>query len=382
MKLTHFYPNASVKDAANLFREHTLATALQMYENGWSIIGSYFKAPNLHQWKDPTKEQLKDWAISNFKAGRANSINLRLSDSQVIALDCDFPNEDITAKFIASLPCLLSIMPNRLYTCSGGKGCKIFFRYESSIYGSKKLPSKLGFTAYDPQTGSKHELEIKTTLSTVLGMHSAIGDENGRLIDYKVYGWYPNTRGIALVKPSELPAIGYSEIKDIQALYNNIVLSAGFVDDKGNPLKAAPYEHLLFASLCMFAQIHMWDECQERIPFKDMEISPMSIGYVEKAYLALGLADALTCLRHVFLGEELHNEQLLHLCELFKSKVLLSSASWDEIDNMASYADKAFAILNKDCMQRRARKIGWGNTAEDQFEIVGALMSCYENWIL
>ena len=38
MKLTHFYPNASVKDAANLFREHTLATALQMYENGWSII--------------------------------------------------------------------------------------------------------------------------------------------------------------------------------------------------------------------------------------------------------------------------------------------------------------------------------------------------------
>ena len=381
MRLSNFYTNMSTKNAASTFRGHTLETALKMYKNGWTIIGSYFKASSLHPWKNPTKEQLKDWAISDFNAGRANSINLRLSDSQVIALDCDFPNEGLTRDFIKALPGLLSIMPNRLFTCCGAKGCKVFFRYSSELYQNQRLPSKLGLTAYEPQTGLKHELEIKTTLSTVLGMHSAIGDENGRLIDYLVYSHYPKTKPIAKAKPSDLPKVGFNDVQAIEALYNNLILSAGFTDDKGCPLDATAYNRLLFSSLCVFAQCHIWSELQERIQASKLDVSIYDLARVEPAYLALGLKDAIDCLTHIFLHTELIKPALEPICERFKAEILSPDCSltWLDIERLASYANRAFDAFESGYLKRRAWEIGAPKTDDDLWGLTWELMRCYEN---
>lgn len=374
MNLTNFYPNLSVQDAAQTFRAHTLETGLQMYQNGWSIIGSYFKTPKLHPWKAPSKEELASWAVSDFQSGRANSINLRLTDSDVIALDCDFPSPELTQKFINALPCLLSLMPNRLYTCAGGKGCKVFFRYFSEI----QAPNKLGVTAYSPDTNQKHELEIKTTLSTVLGMHSALGDAQGRLIDYTVYSWYPNTNSIATAKPSDLPSIRNFELLAIESLYNTLIQGAGFCNEQGKPLTNATHFNLLFSSLCMFAQGYLWDANQERIPVNELKVTAEDIAYVSHAFISLGLADALECLKHIFLGQELTNDRLVSVCGRFYSQVLLSDSNWQVIEHMASFAVKAFTAFETGCLKRRAREVGMSEVKGDVFALTRTMMQEYE----
>lgn len=380
MKLSNFYPNIPISQAAQIFRVHTLETGLTMYKNGWTVIGSYFKASKLHPWKETTKEQLKQWAISDFQLGRANSINLRLNDSQVIALDCDFPNEQLTKDFIKALPCVLSIMPNRPYTCAGGKGCKVFFKLHNSFYSPDKLPTKLGRIAYDPSTQLKHELEIKTTLSTVLGLHSAIGDSNNILQDYRVYSAYPGTKLIAAAKPDDLPLICVKDLKAIEVLYNNLIQAAHFNNEQGEPLNTASYKQLLFSSLCLFAQSFIWDNQQERITFDNLQVCPNDVANIEQAYLALGLKDAIECIKHIFLGDLSINNTLKEVCELFKQEVLLTDLAWAEVDNMASYAYSFLQTFEQDYLRRRAREIGADDAADSIYELTRALMWCYENY--
>ena len=61
-----------------------------MYARGWTVIGSIFKASRLHPWKLPNRETIHNWTQSDLAAMRANALNLRLSDTNTIALDCDF----------------------------------------------------------------------------------------------------------------------------------------------------------------------------------------------------------------------------------------------------------------------------------------------------
>ena len=88
MKLSEVYKNADLQTAMSYFCYDTMQTALSLYEQGWTVIGSQFKSPKVAQWSTKSREELIQQAYNDFQQGKANSINLRLKDSDVIALIC------------------------------------------------------------------------------------------------------------------------------------------------------------------------------------------------------------------------------------------------------------------------------------------------------
>ena len=47
------------------FLAHVRTLEQSMYERGWTMIGSREKVPNLHKWKDPSREEMHQWAQDN-----------------------------------------------------------------------------------------------------------------------------------------------------------------------------------------------------------------------------------------------------------------------------------------------------------------------------
>ncbi len=175
MKLSEIYKNTDLQTAMSYLCYDTMQTALSLYEQGWTVIGSQFKSPKVAQWSTKSREELMQQACNDFQQGKANSINLRLKDSNVIAFDCDFNDPALMRDFIEVLPFVVGIQPDQYFTCTGGKGGKVFFKYVPPLNGSEHLPAKLGLTAFNPQdNNNKQELEIKRHVSTVFGMHSPI----------------------------------------------------------------------------------------------------------------------------------------------------------------------------------------------------------------
>ena len=205
---------------------HLLSPALvnmatHMFSQGWTVIGSLYKTPRLHPWKEPDRQQLLEWAITDLKTGAANSLNLRLSDTGTIALDCDFASRELTDCFLDSLAHYLAMPRKSLYTCAGARGCKVFFHCDRSGF-VRRLPQTLGPGLTSVPAGLKADtvLEIKTTVSTFAGMHSFWGS------DGIVYGPYPGTRFIACAAPSQLPSVNHNDIDMIEELYTRIVSAA------------------------------------------------------------------------------------------------------------------------------------------------------------
>ena len=97
-----------------------------LYSRGFDVIGSRGKLPNLHKWKGVDREQLLEWCMLNLDNGKANSLTLRLDNTQLCAFDLDFPSSDFTDDFIWRIN-RADLIP-QLFTTSGKKGCKIFFR--------------------------------------------------------------------------------------------------------------------------------------------------------------------------------------------------------------------------------------------------------------
>ena len=97
-----------------------------LYSRGFDVIGSRGKLPNLHKWKGVDRAQLLEWCMLNLDNGKANSLTLRLDNTQLCAFDLDFPSSDFTDDFIWRIN-RADLIP-QLFTTSGKKGCKIFFR--------------------------------------------------------------------------------------------------------------------------------------------------------------------------------------------------------------------------------------------------------------
>lgn len=201
-------------------------TAQGMYDDGWTVIGSRFKTPNLRPWKDTPRELLLQWCHEDIDSGRCNSLNLRLADSNVMALDCDFPDNTITNKLIRELAG--SYLMRDFWTVCGAKGCKIFFRAKGHL---NKMPTVLGPIAYTKghagEAAYKHMLELKTTVATVFGRYPVDDD--------KIYNEYQGTKFIVMAKPEDLPELDVKELQHIAAAYRGIVADE-FVDPLGGPL--------------------------------------------------------------------------------------------------------------------------------------------------
>lgn len=209
----------------------TLARRAQaLNDAGWTVIGSYFKKSCLHPWKNPPREQLLAWALEDFASFEANSLNLRLDGTDVIALDADFPDSGLTKRFLQELVLQHLLPEDRIFTVQGGKGCKVFFRTSGS---RPRLPHVIGPICYPQgQAGldsGKTLLEIKTDLSTVFGAYSCS--------DFPaLYCEFPGTRYIALAAPKELPVLAWEDFPRVKNIITGLYQLFGYVSADGRAL--------------------------------------------------------------------------------------------------------------------------------------------------
>lgn len=325
MKLSEIYKNTVLQTAMSYFCYDTMQTALSLYEQGWAVIGSQFKSPKVAQWSTKSREELMQQAYNDFQQGKANSINLRLKDSDVIAFDCDFNDPALMRDFIEVLPFVVGIQPDQYFTCTGGKGGKVFFKYAPPLNGSEQLPAKLGLTAFNPQdNNSKQELEIKRHVSTVFGMHSPILDASGNVIDFKIYSNYGNTKHIAAPNSlANLPIITKRDIEAVKMLYNNLLKCHDYVDCDNKPLLDSEYEQLVLSSVFYFARELAFDK--QTNDFASLKADYYDLMGTTTIYKALGMHDGLECINYLFYGDSFlnirPNDWRVNLCKKYKSMI-------------------------------------------------------------
>ena len=325
MKLSEIYKNTDLQTAMSYFCYDTMQTALSLYEQGWTVIGSQFKSPKVAQWSTKSREELIQQAYNDFQQGKANSINLRLKDSDVIAFDCDFNDPALMRDFIEVLPFVVGIQPDQYFTCSGGKGGKVFFKHLKPTYGTRTLPAKLGLTAFNPNdNNSKQELEIKRHVSTVFGMHSPILDTSGNVIDFKIYSNYGNTSHIAAPNSlAKLPIITFLDVGGVEFFYNNLLKHHDYVDSNGKPVRDSFYEMLVLSSIFYFARELAMDK--QTNDFTSLKADWDSLMGTTTIYKALGMHDGLECINYLFYGDSflsvLPNDWRVNLCKRYKSMI-------------------------------------------------------------
>ncbi|MCK0514080.1 hypothetical protein MXE38_04270 [Anaerobiospirillum sp. NML120448] len=325
MKLSEIYKNTDLQTAMSYFCYDTMQTALSLYEQGWTVIGSQFKSPKVAQWSTKSREELIQQAYNDFQQGKANSINLRLKDSDVIAFDCDFNDPALMRDFIEVLPFVVGIQPDQYFTCSGGKGGKVFFKHLKPTYGTRTLPAKLGLTAFNPQdNNSKQELEIKRHVSTVFGMHSPIVDTSGNVIDFKIYSNYGNTKHIAAPNSlAKLPIITFLDVGGVEFFYNNLLKHHDYVDSNGKPVRDSFYEMLVLSSIFYFARELAMDK--QTNDFLSLKADWDSLMGTTTIYKALGMHDGLECINYLFYGDSvlsiLPNDWRVNLCKRYQSMI-------------------------------------------------------------
>ena len=325
MKLSEVYKNTDLQTAMSYFCYDTMQTALSLYEQGWTVIGSQFKSPKVAQWSTKSREELIQQAYNDFQHGKANSINLRLKDSNVIAFDCDFNDPALMRDFIEVLPFVVGIQPDQYFTCSGGKGGKVFFKHLKPTYGTRTLPAKLGLTAYNPNdNNSKQELEIKRYVSTVFGMHSPIVDTSGNVIDFKIYSNYGNTKHITSPNSiAKLPIITFLDVGMVEFFYNNLLKHHDYVDSNGKPVRDSFYEMLVLSSIFYFARELAMDK--QTNDFSSLKADWDSLMGITTIYKALGMHDGLECINYLFYGDSflsvLPNDWRVNLCKRYQSMI-------------------------------------------------------------
>ena len=325
MKLSEVYKNTDLQTAMSYFCYDTMQTALSLYEQGWTVIGSQFKSPKVAQWSTKSREELMQQAYNDFQQGKANSINLRLKDSDVIAFDCDFNDPALMRDFIEVLPFVVGIQPDQYFTCSGGKGGKVFFKHLKPTYGTRTLPAKLGLTAFNPNdNNSKQELEIKRHVSTVFGMHSPILDASGNVIDFKIYSNYGNTSHIAAPNSlAKLPIITLLDVRGVEFFYNNLLKHHDYVDSNGKPVRDSFYEMLVLSSIFYFARELAMDK--QTNDFSSLKADWDSLMGITTIYKALGMHDGLECINYLFYGDSflsvLPNDWRVNLCKRYQSMI-------------------------------------------------------------
>lgn len=221
-----------------------------MSARGWPVIGSLYKASKLHPWKEVTAAQLHTWAQDDFAHYRANSLNLRLKDHQIIALDCDFNDPYLMRAFCDGVRGLMLLDVDQVYTCTGKKGGKLFFKLDRRTSRSRmpRLPKLVGYSkGHAGDSAFKQELELKTDLSTVAGFHSVT--ETGDIVLYARYSHYPY---IIDARPQDLATITRADLTLISSLFNRLLVERGFVDQDGKPIESQVHHQLVRSCAAAF----------------------------------------------------------------------------------------------------------------------------------
>ena len=146
-----------------------------LYKKGWEVIASVGKSPYLHPYKDIDRAQLLAWGLENIQNYRANSITLRLENTDIIALDFDIYDTDLFNKIYKVFEGYF----DNLQTCRGKKGCKIFLNcpFKKKLYNTFSIPSTFNDGALNSDNKiHKQNIEIKKGLSTVYGVYPTDSD--------------------------------------------------------------------------------------------------------------------------------------------------------------------------------------------------------------
>lgn len=276
-----------------------------MTARGWPVIGSLYKASKLHKWKDVPAAQLHQWAQEDLAQYRANSLNLRLSDHKVIALDCDFNDPELMRAFCDGAESVLSLSPEQIYTCAGKKGGKLFFRFLGGTGRHKppRLPALTGYTkGHAGDSAYKQELELKTDLSTVAGFHSVT--KSGDVVLYTAYSKYPY---IVHAKPEDLATITSADIMLLHSLFNRLLIERGFVNAQGGPIKRRAHRDLVracAASVLSYA-------CRPDKNAQSLALCEYQL-HMRPALVSLELFDACEAIEAVAYGAKVYDKRLEH----------------------------------------------------------------------
>lgn len=314
---------ASLADVNQLL----LKIADTMYRRGWTVIGSRFKLPNLHPWKLATRDDLLYFANNDLLTLQANSLTLRLADSRVIALDCDFNDPGLMHKFVDKVLEHLSLKKEDVYTASGKKGGKLFFTY-SPLSNTDKTPRSLGpavFTAgHAGEKGFKQELEVKSDLSTFAGLYGL--NEQERML---MYGPYEDFPYIAQATPDDLRTINHLDLMKISEIYTRLVTNGGYVNDFGIEQIDLSRRDVVLAGVFYF-YFRIWTQLleinsrQNKPNPEPADVdraaynSPYYWRYIKPMYEYLGLEETCKLIEYLFCTEKpvLTYEQLIDVDRL------------------------------------------------------------------
>lgn len=345
-------PGETLEPAAMSAR--LIPLAQHLYQSGWTVIASRFKTPNLFPWKAPDRTELYVNSISALQSGAANSINLRLSDTKVIALDCDFHATDLMEKFICQLGHYLSIPKSQMCTCTGAKGCKVFLRYIPE-YHTARIPPVLGFKFTDTQADSAHAgnmLEIKSDVSTVAGLYGPVFGG-----DFRIYGPYRDYPYIIQARPESLPVVTRADIDGIRAIYERLVSSLNrfTAPNHVDPWQSPDYSDMTFSAVCAFAvdldcrAPGTWGWNFHVASFDDWHD-------IARVYHCLGLHDALKIIRALFYGRPCKDSRISQICSDYQERITAMTRA--QLHNRAARAESLLIAFHR-CLKLRAGMRGY-----------------------
>ena len=186
-----------------------------LYKKGWDVIASVGKSPYLHPYKDIDRTQLLAWGLENIQNFKANSITLRLENTDIIALDFDIYDTDLFNKIYKVFEGYF----DNLQTCRGKKGCKIFLNcpFKKKLYNTFSIPSTFNDgTLNSDNKIHKQNIEIKKGLSTVYGVYPTDSD-------VYLYDCMPNSEYVVNTSVYNINEITEKQFREIEEAVTEII---------------------------------------------------------------------------------------------------------------------------------------------------------------
>ena len=186
-----------------------------LYKKGWDVIASVGKSPYLHPYKDIDRAQLLAWGLENIQNYKANSITLRLENTDIIALDFDIYDVDLFNKIYKVFEGYF----DNLQTCRGKKGCKIFLNcpFKKKLYNTFSIPSTFNDgTLNSDNKIHKQNIEIKKGLSTVYGVYPTDSD-------VYLYDCMPNSEYVVNSSVYDINEITEKQFNEIEKVVTEII---------------------------------------------------------------------------------------------------------------------------------------------------------------
>lgn len=186
-----------------------------LYKKGWEVIASVGKSPYLHPYKDIDRSQLLAWGLENIQNFKANSITLRLENTDIIALDFDIYDTDLFNKIYKVFEGYF----DNLQTCRGKKGCKIFLNcpFKKKLYNTFSIPSTFNDgTLNSDNKIHKQNIEIKKGLSTVYGVYPTD-------VDVYLYDCMPNSEYVVNSSIYNINEVTEKQFNEIEEAVTEII---------------------------------------------------------------------------------------------------------------------------------------------------------------